>query len=246
MEEILTNQNLIDGAACYGHTCTLESVNLRETLNETVTWQQLELLVPLAQISSRVTLTGTLRASKAYTDTVQILREAWPDLEIIVTQDMVRGRFWNPKVYQAAMEQWETRLPNENRTIDGLIIMSGFVDRAGESTSGITARSLDSGSMAVLDSLDLSGLGEISLSYTDGTGTTHKIVSEFLPGLETLNVSGTSGLEPDLISGHVTIETFNSSGSYDSFVLHGNTALNDVHLGSPEYLDIEGCLNLNI
>ena len=246
MEEILTNQNLIDGAACYGHTCTLESVNLRETLNETVTWQQLELLVPLAQISSRVTLTGTLRASKAYTDTVQILREAWPGLEIIVTQDMVRGRFWNPKVYQAAMEQWETRLPNENRTIDGLIIMSGFVDRTGESTSGITARSLDSGSMAVLDSLDLSGLGEISLSYTDGTGTTHKIVSEFLPGLETLNVSETSGLEPDLISGHVTIETFNSSGSYDSFVLHGNTALNDVHLGSPEYLDIEGCLNLNI
>ena len=246
MEEILTNQNLIDGAACYGHTCTLESVNLRETLNETVTWQQLELLVPLAQISSRVTLTGTLRASKAYTDTVQILRRAWPGLEIIVTQDMVRGRFWNPKVYQAAMEQWETRLPNENRTIDGLIIMSGFVDRTGESTSGITARSLDSGSMAVLDSLDLSGLGEISLSYTDGTGTTHKIVSEFLPGLETLNVSETSGLEPDLISGHVTIETFNSSGSYDSFVLHGNTALNDVHLGSPEYLDIEGCLNLNI
>lgn len=246
MEEILTNQNLIDGAACYGHTCTLESVNLRETLNETVTWQQLELLVPLAQISSRVTLTGTLRASKAYTDTVQILRGAWPGLEIIVTQDMVRGRFWNPKVYQAAMEQWETRLPNENRTIDGLIIMSGFVDRTGESTSGITARSLDSGSMAVLDSLDLSGLGEISLSYTDGTGTTHKIVSEFLPGLETLNVSETSGLEPDLISGHVTIETFNSSGSYDSFVLHGNTALNDVHLGSPEYLDIEGCLNLNI
>jgi hypothetical protein len=124
--------------------------------------------------------------------------------------------------------------------------MSGFVDRTGESTSGITARSLDSGSMAVLDSLDLSGLGEISLSYTDGTGTTHKIVSEFLPGLETLNVSGTSGLEPDLISGHVNIKTFNSSGSPDSFVLHGNTGLNDVHLGSPEYLDIEGCLNLNI
>lgn len=246
MEEILTNQNLIDGAACYGHTCTLESVNLRETLDETVTWQQLELLVPLAQISTKVTLSGTLRATKAYTDTVHVLREAWPDLEIIVGQSMVRGRFWDPKVYQAAMEQWETKLPNENRTIDGLIIMSGFVDRAGESTSGITARSLDSNSMATLDSLDLSGLGEISLSYTDGVGDTHQIVSEFLPGLETLNVSGTSGLEPDLISGHVNIKTFNSSGSPDSFVLHGNTGLSDVHLGSPEYLDIEGCLNLNI